>query len=260
MKKNFFLFISVFILSALLPYAASATDWYTPQPGITWQWQLSGKINPSYDVSLYDIDLFDAPQNVIDDLHKRNIKVICYFSAGSWEKFRDDAKNIPKSAIGRTVDGWPDEKWLDISRYQDFASVMEKRLDLAVQKKCDGVEPDNVDGYENKTGFKLAYDNQLAYNKWLTIEAHKRNLSIALKNDVNQIKDLISYFDFAINEECFRYKECHLYAPFIAENKAVLHVEYGMQKNKFCEKAIALQFSSLKMTRKLNGKRDSCSK
>ena len=30
--------------------------------GSSWQWQLSGTIDTSYDVSVYDVDLFDAPE------------------------------------------------------------------------------------------------------------------------------------------------------------------------------------------------------
>jgi hypothetical protein len=39
------------------------------------------------------------------------------------------------------------------------------RLDLAKNKKCDGVEPDNIDGFQNKTGFSLSYSDQLNFNK-----------------------------------------------------------------------------------------------
>ena len=71
------------------------------------------------------------------------------------------------------------------------------------------------DGYSNDTGFSLTFENQLNYNKMLAEEAHKRGLSIALKNDLSQIKQLEPYFDFAINEQCHQYNECSLLTPFI---------------------------------------------
>jgi len=40
-------------------------NWYKPAPLITWQWQLSGMVNTSYDVTVYDIDLFDSPESLI---------------------------------------------------------------------------------------------------------------------------------------------------------------------------------------------------
>ena len=64
---------------------------WRPTPGTSWQWQLSGSIDDSLDVAMYDVDLFDAPTAVIERLHARGIKVICYFSAGSFESWRPDA-------------------------------------------------------------------------------------------------------------------------------------------------------------------------
>ncbi|NQV90945.1 endo alpha-1,4 polygalactosaminidase [Candidatus Woesearchaeota archaeon] len=232
--------------------------WYHPKPGISWQWQLSGDINTNYKVDLYDVDLINTPQMIIDELHNKNIKVICYFSAGSWENYREDAKDFPKEVIGKTFDGWPDERWLDISQYILFEDIMNKRLDFAVQKKCDGVEPDNIDGYQNDNGFDLTYDDQINYNKWLANEVHKRNLSIALKNDLEQVKELVNFYDFAINEECFYYDECDLLLPFIEQDKAVLGVEYELETEKFCSHANKLGYSWMKKDINLDENRISC--
>ena len=79
----------------------------------SWQWQLQGDINTAYDVDVYDIDLFDASQDVIDQLRADGRTVICYFSAGSFEQWRDDADAFPAAAIGNTLDGWEDERWVD---------------------------------------------------------------------------------------------------------------------------------------------------
>ena len=74
--------------------------------------------------------------------------MICYFSAGSYEAWRDDASQFPASALGDTLDGWEDERWLDI-RDQGVLAIMETRIALASEKGCDAVEPDNVDNYTN---------------------------------------------------------------------------------------------------------------
>jgi len=232
--------------------------WYKPKPGISWQWQLDGPINVSYKADLYDIDLFDTPQNVIDKLHKQGKKVICYFSAGSWEDWRPDAGKFSKSVIGKKMEDWAGEKWLNVADYSKFAGIMQARMDLAVKKKCDGVEPDNVDGYTNKTGFKISAQDQINYNKWLASEAHKKGLAIALKNDIEQVGQLVNYFDFAINEQCFEYNECAPLQAFIKQGKAVLGVEYELKKKKFCPQANAMNFSWLKMSYDLKGGRDAC--
>ncbi len=193
--------------------------------GMTWQWQLLGTIDTSVDVEMYDVDLIDAPQSVIDGLQADGRTVICYFSAGSWEDWRADAGDFPDDAIGDTMEGWEDEKWIDI-RSEGLRAVMQTRLDLAVTRGCDGVEPDNMDGYVNDTGFDLDGFDQLDYNQFIAEEAHSRGLSVGLKNDVDQLEVLEPCYDWALNEECFAFDECATYTPFIDAGKAVFHVEY----------------------------------
>ncbi len=194
-------------------------------PYTSWQWQLTGTIDTSLDVTMYDIDLFDAPQATIDTLHEEGRTVVCYFSAGSWEAWRPDAAEFPSEALGNALAGWPGEYWLDI-RMDEVRDLMRQRLDLAVEKRCDGVEPDNVDGYANNNGLGLTAADQLDYNQFLAREAHARGLSVGLKNDVGQIDALASCFDWALNESCLVYDECTRYAPFVDAGKAVFHVEY----------------------------------
>lgn len=201
------------------------SDWYKPSAGIAWQWQLSGALNTSYDVPVYDIDLFDTSPATIQALQARDIRVMCYFSAGSWENFRSDAGQFAATELGNIFEDFPDERWLDI-RTENVRRIMRERLDVARQKRCDGVEPDNVDGFDNNTGFPLTAADQLAYNRFLADEAHRRGLSVGLKNDLAQIPDLVSHFDFAVNEQCFEYDECEDLKPFIDANKPVFHAEY----------------------------------
>jgi hypothetical protein len=218
---------------------------WQPAPGTTWQWQLADDINTSYDVEMYDIDLFDAPQEIIDELHADKRIVICYFSGGSWEDWREDADDFPDQVLGETLEGWEDERWLDIRQIELLEPIMAARLDLAAVKTCDGVEPDNVAGYDNDTGFNLSYDDQLTYNIWLAEQAHERGLSIGLKNDLDQIEDLVEHFDWALNEECFFFEECELLLPFIEADKAVFGVEYDGDPADYCPLANEMNFSWL---------------
>jgi len=285
MKKNKILFILLFVIITLITFyfiyrisflqesqeensnyefvvinndKTTNSNWWLPSPDSSWQWQLSGDINTTYDVDIYDLDLVNVPKNTIDELHARGIKLICYFSAGSWENFREDAELFPEDILGNTLEGWEDERWLDISNYQEFSDIMEARINLAAEKGCDGIEPDNVDGYQNSSGFDITYNDQLIYNKWLAEQAHKRGLAIGLKNDLDQVNDLVEYFDFAINEQCFEYDECEALIPFINHGKAVFGVEYELETKEFCDKAEELNFSWLKMEYELGGKRVDC--
>jgi hypothetical protein len=223
-------------------------NWYQPAPFVTWQWQLLGTVNKNYNVELYDIDLFDSSQALILELQSTGKKVICYFSAGSYESWRADASEFTRQDYGNALAGWEEEKWLDI-RSNNVQRIMKKRLDLASEKGCDGVEPDNMDGYENNSGLNLTANEQLAYNRFIANEAHQRQLSVALKNDLAQITQLVNYYDFAINEQCFEFAECEMLTPFINQNKAVLNSEYKSSyindKSTVCSRSLELKFSTL---------------
>ena len=232
---------------------------WQPHPGTPWQWQLSGTIDTSFDVAMYDIDLFDAPQAKIDELHAAGREVICYFSAGSREDWRPDANDYPDAALGNDLDGWPGERWVD-TRDATVRAILAARLDRAVSKHCDGVEPDNVDGYANDPGFPLTSDTQLDFNRFLATEAHAHGLSVGLKNDLDQIDDLVGAFDWALNEQCFQYDECDALVAFVDAGKAVFEVEYGSASlaNSVCPKANARNFDTLIKSLSLGATRTSC--
>ncbi len=236
----------------------SAGSWYRPPVSVTWQWQLEGNLNTSYSVALYDVDLFDTRNTTIQNLQQSGIKVVCYFSAGSYENYRDDKDLFLPNTLGNTLDGWADERWLDI-RSDNVHSIMKKRLDIAKNKGCDGVEPDNMDGYTNKSGFNLTSQDQLAYNRFIANEAHKRGLAVGLKNDLDQISELVEYFDFAVNEQCFEYSECDALLPFINHGKPVLTAEYldkyvnsSSERGAICQESRDNQFSTLILPLDLN--------
>jgi len=238
--------------------SAAADDIWHPQPGTTWQWQLSGEIDTSVEAEMFDVDLFEAPSSVIVELHGRGRVVVCYLSAGAWEAFRPDADAFPDAVLGHS-NGWAGERWLDIRRLDVLAPIMEARLDLCRDRGFDGVEVDNIDGYANNTGFPLTGQDQLVFNRFLAEAAHSRGLSIGLKNDLDQVEELEPDFDWALNEECAAFDECELLVPFIAAGKAVFHVEYDLDTTEFCPLTTGLGFSSLQKHPDLDAWRRTCS-
>src|SRR5208337_3655957 len=127
--------------------------WWKPKPRTTWQIVLNETVGTTNfaDVSVYDIDLFDSSIQTITALHAGGIKVICYFSAGSYENWRPDANEFPISVLGNALDGWPGERWLN-TKSSVVRDIMTKRIELAYNKSCDGLDPDNIDGYDNDNG------------------------------------------------------------------------------------------------------------
>ena len=244
------------LVDALSPTVGNV---WRPSPGTTWQWQISGAVDTSFDVQMYDIDLFDSPQSAIDQLHEAGRIVICYFSAGSFEDWRSDASDFQSSMLGKPLGDWEGEWWLDIRQINSgVGPIMEARMDLAVLKKCDGVEPDNIDGYQNDNGLGLSALDQLTYNRWLAAQAHLRGLSIGLKNDLDQVLDLVDDFDWALNEQCWEYDECDMLLPFIEADKAVFGVEYTGSPDSFCPQLNSMGFSWLKKTYDLDAWRQDC--
>ncbi len=218
------LFLSITAL-CLIGGAAGAAPAWTPGLDDTWQWQLSGDLNTGYDVDVYDIDLFDAPRETIAALQAAGRHVVCYFSAGSSENWREDFKRFQEDDKGKPLEDWDGERWLDTSS-QNVRAIMVDRLKLAAEKGCDGVEPDNLDGYQNESGFPMSQTSAQDYEHFLAQTAHHLGLAIGLKNDTNNVPVMAGLFDFAVNEECHQYAECAVYGAFTALGKPVFNAEY----------------------------------
>lgn len=136
--------------------AARATPWQ-PAVGVPWQIVLSNTLDLSagtvapVDIEIFDIDLFDNTDDGEDDsaiklLHELGKKVICYFSAGTFEPERPDSEEFPDEDLGGSLPEWKDEKWLRLGSPK-IRSIMANRIALAAKLGCDAVDPDNVDGF-----------------------------------------------------------------------------------------------------------------
>ena len=265
MKQQLPIILLLFLLASCSPMPAtehptsptlpveSAPQVIATPPNGSWQIQYSGDSNTNLNV-----DLFDTPPTTITDLHALNIFVMCYFSAGSFEDWRPDSKDFPAEILGKDYEGWLGEKWLDIRKMDLLAPIISARLDLAAQKGCDGVDPDTVNGFANDTGFPLTYEDQIQFNIWLAEAAHARGLSIGLKNDSQQISDLLPYFDWQLQEECFQYNECELLLPFIEAGKPVFNIEYTLPTNDFCKQSTKMEINSIRKNLALDGFIESC--
>ena len=134
---------------------AAATPWQ-PAPSTPWQIVLGGKIDPSSlyiaTVPVVDGDLFANtdngadPKTVFGALHARGKKIVCYFSAGTYEPYRPDSAQYDKRDLGAALPEWPDERWVDI-RSERVRAIIMARIELAAKMGCDAIDPDNMDGY-----------------------------------------------------------------------------------------------------------------
>lgn len=293
----FGLFQSFMFVIAVAPDTPTQADWWQPtaEKPLSLHWVLYDPLdindpvqmglrdfagNPLPEPDIYDIDGEFNTSETVRFLQNRGKKVICYFDAGVYETYRGDAykfQALTPKIWGKADVGWPGSYWLDIRRISELEPIMKARMQMCKDKGFDAVEPDEINGWENDTGFPITYDDQLAYNRALAGWAHDLGLAIGQKGDITQTRDLVDYFDFTLNEECFQYNECtNPYNPitdetllglqlYVQQNKAVFIVEYkkfGAEKwSKICAKSATQRFNTTRFKLGLpnNGGRLPCS-
>lgn len=169
--------------------------------------------------------MYENPSSTFKLLHDMNKRVICYFSAGSYEDWRADKDAFLPADLGSDLEGWRGEKWLKLSS-TNVRNIMAKRIKQASDKGCDAIDPDNVDGYQNKNGLGLTKNDSIDFMRFLHTESSKYNMSIGLKNAGDIIPDVLDIVDFSVNEQCVQMQECETFAQFVKKGKPVFNIEY----------------------------------
>lgn len=215
---------------------------WVPTPADTWQLQYAGDLDASVDATVYDLDHEVTTRAEVAALHAAGRHVVCYVDAGTWESYRADAGAFPRSALGGRVDGWPDERWLDIRRLDSpvgptgttIRHLLVARIDQCAAKGFDAIDADWQGTYLEPTGFPITASQQVAFDRFLADVAHARGMSASLKNDKEQAALMQPHVDFAVDEQCQRWLECAGagtaadpgWAAFVAAGKAVVNIEY----------------------------------
>ncbi len=234
---------------------------WRPVVGDTMQIQYTGTLDTSHTVRIYNLDAFDTSSAQVSALKAQGRRVVCYINAGAWEDWRPDADQFPPEVLGNEYEGWPGERWLDIRRIDLLGPILEARLDMCRAKGFDGVDPDNLNGFLNDTGFPLTAEDQLRFNRWLADQAHARGLATGLKNDTEQLIALLPFFDWVLVESCFAQGWCADTLPAIAAGKPVFAVEYtdsGIDVAAFCQQARSFNLSGMVKNRVLDTWRYGC--
>lgn len=216
-----------------------------PRPGplSTWQIQLSGVLDTTEDVEVYTVDL-ETPAGTLSALHAARRIVLCYFSAGTMEPFRDDASRFPGASLGAPLADYPNERWVDV-RDPTVRAIMQDRVAKAAAVGCDGVHPSGLAAFQADTELAFGRGEQLAYNRWLTSVAHARGLSIGLvEGDVSLSEELVADFDWTVVWSCLG-TSCPSAVPFVNAKKAAFLIEYGGETDAsaLCPRAKALGLS-----------------
>lgn len=226
--------------------------------GKTFEWRLDSLSNTFLtNADVVDIDAFSATPELVANLKAQGKTVIAYVSVGSIENYRPDFNNFPQSIIGKDYDGYPDEKWLDVRQIELLGPILQARFDMIKNKGFDGIEPDNMNGYQNDTGFNISEEDAVVFSRWLIAQAHNRGLSMGQKNSEELITQLYDEFDWVLTEDAFVddfYKDV---LPFIDAGKAVFLVEYTdrISQHDFqsivCPEAVSRNYSAVLKNRNL---------
>jgi endo-alpha-1,4-polygalactosaminidase (GH114 family) len=231
---------------------------------------------------VFDIDLYVDPSiagrygwkvnaAAVRAIHASDRRAIGYVTAGDIERWRPDYQQFVD--FDERCDGclrgnpfskvFPDEYWASLNDGKGqrtfMLQMLRARTDRVAAAGFDGIEYDIVDAYaqgRRVTGFRISAQSQLTYNLALAAMAHEDGLSVALKNDGGQIPDLLSSFDYAINEQCFQYDECAgggypkpAWRAFVLAGKPVFEAEYRIDASTFCPKANRWDFNSILKSR-----------
>lgn len=238
-------------LLAALKHTASVPPAIDYPPDEQFYWQLQGTVNTSRPELVYDIDGFDNTSETVSTLKSAGKYVIAYFSAGTYENWRPDEGDFPSGVKGNNVDGWAGEKWLDVTQVATLQPIMEGRVAIAKSKGFQAIEWDNLDGYDNSTGFSISQAQQKTYLQMLADITHAQGLAAIFKNVPDFASWGASRFDGVIGEEAYEWAEEASYDPWHTASKPVWIVEYSGTLD--CSDAASRGFHLSKYTYDLDG-------
>ncbi|MFC4021329.1 endo alpha-1,4 polygalactosaminidase [Micromonospora sp. GCM10011542] len=222
-----------------------------------WQWQLTGQLDAEVDADVFLLDPVATTAAQTAELRARDRRLICQVHVGSVRSADPDASRFPAGVQGRAASR-SGSRWLDVRRWDDLAPVLADRFRLCRGKGFGAVALADADGYARRSGFPLDFDDQLLFNRRLAGLARSMELSPGLVNDVPQLAALAPDFDFVVNEECVRLRQCAKLLPFADAGKPVFHVEYTGSTDGFCVTTVGYGFASIRKDRELDAWRDAC--
>jgi hypothetical protein len=132
------------------------------------------------------------------------------------------------------VDGYWGETLLETgtrAKRAKLSKIVGKWIAGCADDGFQAIEPDNLDSWTRSKG-QLTRDDNFRYAKLLIDKAHSEGLAIGQKNAAGSTaRGAKEGFDFAVAEECGRWRECKAYMD--AYGKQVYVIEYRLQDFKY---------------------------
>jgi hypothetical protein len=162
------------------------------------------------------------------------------------------------------MQGYRDEWWFDIAGFSGYvagkpsslqgaavniAAGLQHRFDWCALEGQDAVEPDDVDGYSNRSatggasgGWGLTRAESAGFERWIAYQVHADGMAVLQKNDPPNAAVDEPLFDGVLTEECNYYRDPCAgpggdWDAYLSAGKPVLNAEYaqdGETTGKFC--------------------------
>lgn len=190
----------------------------------SFQIQLSGGVDLGHDAALFVLDAHATGDAELATLKAGGSVVACYFSAGSFEPWRPDAADFAPEALGEPLDGYPDERWIDVT-HEGAVELMHARVRAAADRGCDGVYPVVLVPEGEATGFSFGAEQLDDFARGLVQTAHAAGM-FALGSGAALAPAALPPFDGELVFGCIERGTCESWLPF-SEQGAVFLVEFG---------------------------------
>ena len=214
--------ITLTLIGGFASSGSQAADWEAPVANAKFDYQIGGDYPLSDGVSVVSRDWFAGTAPV-------EAYGICYINAFQTQADEpevdrpDERSNWPAHLVLSTLGddpNWGGEYLIDISTAEKrtaAASWVSPMIASCAAKGFKGVEFDNLDSWTRFDGTPVAGQvpfgrpEAVAYAALLVADAHAHGLAAAQKNTVELTPEEAHGqigFDFAIAEECGRWREC----------------------------------------------------
>jgi hypothetical protein len=206
---------------------------------------------------------------VVKAIHAAGHYSICYVEVGAFQTGYPDNRDFAPADYGNRakryqMQGYANEWYFDIAGFKgyvagkpgtltgaavDIAKALGKRFHWCALEGQDAVEPDDLDGYTNRSasgarggGWGLTKADSAGFERWIAYQTHADGLAVFQKNDPANAPQDVSLFDGVITEECNYYTDPCAgsggdWNGYLAKRKPILNAEYkqdGETTAKFC--------------------------
>jgi hypothetical protein len=265
------------------PPSLATNQWYwelsPSQPGLAGLPATRASYPNPGSANIWDTDLFQdsnrpnagiptGPSPVVRAIHAAGHYSICYVEVGAYQQGFPDNSHFARADYGGVGDrasqmqGYANEYWFDLTGFRNYvpgrrgtlsgaatniAQALDKRFGWCRKEGQDAVEPDDLDGYTNKstggqTPWGMTRADAAGFERWLAYDVHSHGLAVFQKNDGANAPANARTFDGMIIEECNYYNDPCTGAggdatAYLARHKPVLNAEYtadGETTGKFC--------------------------